>query len=376
MILYFRKILLFLLISQLIGLGIIFPYYAFFGQSSIFLRYFAVGLSIFALFTFASVWFRKNWALWSVLTLVSFKLTLDLYAWSVNLDRSLPLWISEFINLGIIGIAFQATIPAHSKVTVPQKIYYGSVLALAAIIGIWGMFFPENSFQVLPFRVPPLHARFLGAMYLSGATFMGLNILATRWAEVRVVTPMISIWTGMLGIISLFHLPAFDWTRIQVWIWFFAYISFPLIAAWIAWQQRLQSEHPSSSPVSSLLRTYLLLQSLLVTGLALSLLLAPNSMATIWPWKITPLLAHIYGAPFLSYGLGGLYAISQRSWLELRILVYSTLVFTLGVLLASLYHINLFNFSRLAAWLWFGGFTLSCLALGLFGTIPTLRSQH
>jgi hypothetical protein len=187
---------------------------------------------------------------------------------------------------------------------------------------------------------------------------------------------MIAIWTGMLGIVSLFHLEAFDWGRIQVWIWFIAYIGFPLIAAWVAWQQRSQTEHPPGLPLSNRFRTYLYVQGGLVTGLALSLLFAPGWMATLWPWKITPILAHIYSAPFLSYGLGSLYALSQRTWLEVRILVYATLVFTLGVLLASLCHVNLFNFGRLAPWLWFGGFAFSSAALALFGTMPTLQSQH
>jgi hypothetical protein len=273
-------------------------------------------------------------------------------------------------------MTFKVRHQSYSNIIISQKIFYGSVLLLAAVIGIWGMFIPENSFQVLPFKVPQLHARFIGAMYLSGATFMGLSIFAAQWAEVRVVTPMISIWTGTLGIISLFYLSAFDWTRIQVWLWFFAYISFPLIAAWIAWQQRSHLERPTGFPLSNLLQTCLRFQSLLVTGLALSLLLVPAWMATVWPWKITPLLAHIYSAPFLSYGIGGLYAASQRTWTEVRIFFYSTLVFTLGVLAASLYHANLFNFGRPSSWLWFGGFALSSLTFALSVAMPTLRSQH
>ncbi|NJK29616.1 MAG: hypothetical protein HC851_15645 [Acaryochloris sp. RU_4_1] len=372
---YLHKVLLFLLTAQFVGVGFAFPYYTWFQQNSIELRIFAAILAAFALFTLVSVGFRKSWVMWAVLVVVSFKLTIDLYAWSLNLDRSCLLWGSTAINLGIIGIAFQSPAPTLSTVTLSQKIYYGFVLGLALLIGLWGMFFPAQVLQVLPFMVPPLHARFLGAMYLSGATFMGLNIGATHWAEVRVVTPMISIWTGMLGIISLFHLSNFDWARIQVWIWFIAYIAYPLIAAWIAWQQRSQSGHPPGLPLSSVLRTYLLLQGGLVTGLALILLVAPQGMVTVWPWKITPLLAQIYSAPFLSYGLGSLYTSTQRTWLEVRIVIYATLVFTLSVLLASLYHAQLFNFANPSPWFWFGGFILSSLALGLFGMLPTLRTQ-
>jgi hypothetical protein len=371
-----RKILLFLLIVQYIGVGIVFPYYTFVGQDSIGLCVFAVVLSAFALLTLSSVWFRKSWAMWAVLTLVSFKITIDLYAWAINLDRSLLLLVSELINFGVISIAFQSKMPIRLEITQPQKIFYGFVLVLAATIGIWGIFFPANVLQVLPFMVPPMHSRFLGSMYLSGATFMGLNILAKQWAEVRVVTPMIAIWTGMLGVISLFHLSVFDWGRVQVWIWFIAYISFPLIAAWIAWQQRSQTNPAEGLPLSNRLRTYLYFQGGLVTLLALSLLIAPSWMVTLWPWKITPILAHIYSAPFLSYGLGSLYAVSQETWREVRIVIYATLVFTVGVLLASLHHANLFDFGIFSTWLWFGGFTISSLALALFGTTPALRSQH
>jgi hypothetical protein len=160
-----------------------------------------------------------------------------------------------------------------------------------------------------------------------------------------------------------------------VWIWFIAYIAYPLLAAWIAWQQRSQAGHPPGLPLSKVLRTYLLLQGGLVTGLALILLVVPQGMAMVWPWKITPLLAQIYSAPFLSYGLGSLYASIQRTWLEVRIVIYATLVFTLGVLLASVYHAKLFNFANLSPWFWFGGFILSSLSLGLFGRLPMLRTQ-
>jgi hypothetical protein len=376
MTLHLRKTLLFLVIVQCIGLGIVFPYYAFVDQGSIGLRIFSIFLSVFALFTLGSLWSRKSWAMWAVLALVSFKLTLDLYAWAIHLDRSPLIFVSTFINFSVIGIAFRSRISASSEITGSQKTFYGFVLALAAMIGIWGLFFPAQVLQVLPFSVPPLHSRFLGSMYLSGATFMGLNILAKQWAEVRVVTPMIAIWTGMLGIISLFHLSAFDWERVQVWVWFFAYISFPLIAAWIAWQQRSQNTPTEGLPLSDYLRTYLYLQGGLLTLLALSLLIAPSWMVTLWPWKITPILAHIYGAPFLSYGLGSLYVVSQQTWQEVRIVIYATLVFMVGVLLASLHHIKLFDFGIFATWLWFCGFAISSLTLALFGTIPRLRSQH
>ncbi|HEX9926715.1 MAG TPA: hypothetical protein VGD99_28975, partial [Anaerolineae bacterium] len=160
-----------------------------------------------------------------------------------------------------------------------------------------------------------------------------------------------------------------------VWVWFVAYIGYPLIAAWIAWQQRRQRDHLVGPPLSTMLCSYFYLQGGIVTILALSLLLFPTLMTTLWPWNITPVLAHIYSAPFLSYGLGSLYAARQQTWAEVRIVVYATLVFTLGVLSASLLHAGLFDFGAVSAWLWLGGFALATLALVLFSSVPALRNK-
>jgi len=248
-------------------------------------------------------------------------------------------------------------------------VFYGCVLALALCIGVWGMVLPALADWVLPFPVPPLHARFLGAMYLSGATFMALSTGARQWAEVRVVTPMIAIWTGMLGIVSVLHLAAFDWSRKQVWVWFVAYLAFPIVAAWIAWQQRREHDQPAGVGLPASLRGYLLVQGLVVTGLALCLLLLTETMTAVWPWRITPVLAQIYSAPFLSYGLGSMVAARQRTWREIRIVVYATLLFVVGVLVASLLHMSLFSFAGPAAWLWFGGFAVCALALATAGLV-------
>jgi hypothetical protein len=247
-----------------------------------------------------------------------------------------------------------------------QKVFYGFVLALAAVVGVWGLFLPLQVDRVLPFLVPPLHARFLGSMYLSGATFMALGILAKRWAEMRIVTPMIAIWTGTLCVVSLFYLELFHWSRVQVWIWFLAYTIYPLVALWIAWRRRKEREPGPGGPSSRGARTSLTILGVVTTALAVALLVAPAAMTAVWPWRISPVLAQIYGAPFLSYGIGSWIASRPRPWSEARIVVISTAVFTLLVLGASIVHRGLFDPGRPATWVWFGGLFVASVALLTF----------
>jgi hypothetical protein len=254
-----------------------------------------------------------------------------------------------------------------------HRIYFAAVGLLALWVGVWGYFIPGHVDVALPWLVPPLHARFLGAMYLSGTTFMVGCLLARQWAEVRVVLPMIAIWTGMLLVVSLLHLGEFNPAVPPTYVWFAAYLIYPLIAVWLAWRHRHAAGPAGGAEALPLVvRLYLLAQGGVVTLLALALLLAPGVLATVWPWKITPLLAQLYSAPFLSYGLGSLLLATRRTWLETRIALAAMWVFALGVLLASLIHNALFALSSPATWLWFASFVVATLALAFLGVLAWL----
>lgn len=244
------------------------------------------------------------------------------------------------------------------------KIYFAAVGLLALWVGVWGYFIPAHVDEAIPWLVPPLHARFLGGMYLSGAAFMVAGIFSHRYDEVKIVIPMIAIWTGMLFIVSLFYLGEFDYSRPQVWIWFGAYLVYPAIGLWVAWSNRNLKEPHDGTALPAWVRGYLLVQGVLVALLSLSLLLAPDFMVNIWPWKITHMLAQIYSAPFLSYAFGSLMLSRRETWSEARAVLIGTVVFAICILLASIIHRSLFSFANASTWIWFGGFTIASSVLG------------
>jgi hypothetical protein len=365
--------ILVLLLPQLVGALVLFPHYTF-TQADTDLQVFAVGVALFSLLTVAGLWLGRPWALWATLVFVSCKATIMLFAWSTDFDRIGPL-ISAPLLAVIVVLVFREAVAPVRQVTAYQRALYGCVFAFAAWVAVWGLFLPAQIGSRLPLTVPPMHARFLGAMYLSGSVFMLFAMLAREWHEVRVATVILAVWTGMLGLISVLNLSAFDWSRGPLWFWFVAYIGFPLVALWIAWCQRSETAHPDVEPISGALRAYFYVQGAVAVPLAVCLVLAPSAMTTVWPWSIPALVAHIYGAPFLAYGLGSLYAARQRSWSEVRIVVYGTLVFALSVLIASTLHANLFDPRSPSAWLWFGAFGLATVALTAFALLPSLRSD-
>lgn len=244
------------------------------------------------------------------------------------------------------------------------KIYFAAVGLLALWVGVWGYFIPTQVDKAIPWLVPPLHARFLGSMYLSGMTFMIAGIFSRRYFEVKVMIRVIAVWTGMLFVVSLFYLGEFDFSRGPVWFWFGAYILYPAIALWLMWRDRNQKEEIQGTPLPGWVKTYLLVQGILVALLAAALLFAPDMMVDVWPWKITRLLAQIYSAPFLAYGLSSWMISRASTWQEARVIVMGTFVFALGVLLASFIHRGLFSLANPSALIWFGGFIVATIMLG------------
>ena len=251
-----------------------------------------------------------------------------------------------------------------TRVSPVMKLYFAAVGALALWVGYWGFFAPADVATAIPWSVPPLHARFLGSMYLSGALMMGGCIMARTWCEVRVIVPMISIWTGFLFIVSLLHLEEFDPALTQTAVWFGAYLLYPLIAILFAGRHRGGGGDPDHvADLAGWLGPYLNLQGVILTVFGLMLLLLTPVMVPAWPWKITPLLANLYAAPFLSYGIGSLMLARERSWAHIRIGIAGTLLFAACVLGASIVHRALFSPADIADWLWFTAFAAGVAAL-------------
>lgn len=244
-----------------------------------------------------------------------------------------------------------------------HRVFFAAVGLFALWVGVWGYFTPARIDKAIPWMVPPLHARFLGSMYLSGAVLMLGGMLSRRWAQARVINTMIYLWTGMLFVVSLFYWGEFDWSRTQVWFWWFAYLVYPLIALAYAWKYRHEpAERTDAMPRWAVL--YLRIQAVLVSVLALALLFFPQTMIPLWPWKITPLLAQIYSSPFLSYGIASWMMAARPSWVEARASLLGTFVFAACVLLASWMHRGLFSMAENSDRLWFIAFGVATVLLG------------
>ena len=235
--------------------------------------------------------------------------------------------------------------------------YFFVVLWFTLWVGYIGFFRPEEILRALPWPVPGLHARFIGALYLSATVFLGLAMFASGWARMRVVVAIALAWTGWLLVVTIVHWEAFDPGRVQVRFWLVAYLAFPVVAAWLAWRGR--SSAPDETPdahdaigpawVVACLRAAGVL--LLVT--AVLMFVTPGLVARLWPWKLSDFLAQVYSGPVLGYAVGCLAMARLRRWSAAQIPAVGMAVFAALAIVASLRHLELFARGGVATIVWF-----------------------
>jgi hypothetical protein len=249
-----------------------------------------------------------------------------------------------------------------------QRIFFAVICAAALLVAVLGLFNPAYLASIFTWlELPPLHARFVGAIYAFGAVFMAGCLAARYQAEVRWAVQLIGIWTGMLLIISLLNLGVFDFELLPVQIWFASYIIYPFISFWMTLQQPhlMRAGDLPGPALAGGAKGSLFIQGILFALLAALLFFAPAFVSTLWPWKVTPVLAQMYAGPLLSYGIGSLLFSRQEKWLGVRAILPGMLIFSATTVVISFLHMDLFSFNEIPDLLWFGWYILASLILAL-----------
>jgi hypothetical protein len=252
-----------------------------------------------------------------------------------------------------------------------HRAYFFVVIWFTLWVGCFGFFKPEEILRALPWPVPPLHARFVGAIYLGASTFLALSLFARSLAAVRTVVRIAFWWTGWLLVVTFLHWSAFDFARVQTWFWVVAYIAFPLAAAWLAWgpgAPRAEFAAGDCWQGRALAHVTFGFGGAFLVLAAISFF-APSWAVAVWPWKLTPFLAQVYSGPILAFGIGLVEIARRRSRVEARFPALGLLVAASLGIVASLRHAPLFVAGSLSRTIWFATLgAIVCYSLVLTAT--------
>lgn len=260
------------------------------------------------------------------------------------------------------------------EIAVRERVYF-AVIAVAALFVSWlGFFKPAQMEKSFTWAVlPPLHARFVAALYLFGGVYMLGCLVARYLAQVRPALPAVVLFTGLLLVVTLLNPDAFDYDLVPPKVWTLSYIVYPLIAIGLYLNMRRRpGVTPPGPPLPRWARDVLVAQAVVfgVTGIAL--LFARDTMVDLWPWPITNGLAQFYGGPFIAYAWTSWAYSRSRTWKEAITVLPAMLAFVGATLVVSIIHDELFSASDVEDWVWFGVFgVLTVTMAGMCATALT-----
>ena len=207
--------------------------------------------------------------------------------------------------------------------------------------------------------LPPLDARFVGALYLWGTVLL---VGALRSHDPKMWWPAtiaVATFTTSLGVLTALNSNAFDVRLTGVKVWILCYSAFPVSTLAVAWRYRRSRNATALGadgrwPASERSRA---LQGLagLFLAVGLGLLFGRDVMVGVWPWDVSKGVAQFYGGPFVTLAWCS-WAYSRSAPSDRRPFALSMTMFGLVILAVSLRHRDQFDFSRPSTTVWFGGF--------------------
>ena len=238
-----------------------------------------------------------------------------------------------------------------------QFLFVGLVLLAA---GGSLFFFADEARLLWPWQVGSFNTLFLGAIYLAAFAVVMVALWYGRWSPVRLVLPMVFVFTATVLLVSVLHLGRFDFARWSTWLWFMLYAAVPANAAIHMWRYR-------EMPVPAVFTTPMPWRVVL-TGLAVLLglygvgmFLAPEVFTYFWPWPVDGFHGRLYSVAFTTLAVGALGLTSLAAPLERLTLGvgYSTLgLFALFSVVIADARLGSINMAEPGTLMWFSLFGL------------------
>ena len=173
----------------------------------------------------------------------------------------------------------------------------------------------------------PLAAAFLGGGYWASVSIEALAGRQAVWANARIAVPTVFVFTVLTLAATLMHLNQFHLgsqfaagTRIVTWGWLAVYVLVPVLMLIVLVVQASTPgvDPPRSAPLPNWLLATLAIQAVVLLGFGVALFAAPGQAASLWPWKLTPLLAEATGAWLISLGVAAGHSLLERDARRLR----------------------------------------------------------
>jgi hypothetical protein len=216
--------------------------------------------------------------------------------------------------------------------------------------------FPKIAATTWPWALPPLAARFMGALLLGGAA-CSFACLRSRNSRCLFVMVLLAVGDALIALSGLLAIAEIGPTPRMIGFVAFFLGTALLLALVMLPPARKAATSPQRTPVARALRGFFLIHLLVVLPVGLTMYFLPSRAQLLWPWQMTPINVRLIGSFFFGAAFISLWALRQQSWESLRPVLVLYAWFASLATVASLIHLSLFDPGRTATWAFFALYT-------------------
>ena len=245
---------------------------------------------------------------------------------------------------------------------------------LLLLVGGSLFFFPEFARPRWVWSLTPFNTRFLGAIYLASLVALSMLLVTHRRAlAIRLMVPMMWVFTTVVLVVSCLQIEQFDLTRRTTAIWFGVYAADCLGSSYYLWHYR-KPIFTVSQPLPRRWQRYLQWQAAVLGVYGFGLLLLPAQFGLFWPWPLDALHCQLYSGMFLTGAAGA--ALLSRQATAMELWAFGLIQLTLsGLVLVGVVIVDIsvrrINWGSFGNWAWMG----AVLLLAIAGLVLVLASR-
>lgn len=241
---------------------------------------------------------------------------------------------------------------------------------LTLIFGPALVIFSESTRTFWSWEIQPaMSAVWVGAGYIFGACAITTMLVVGSWRSGLVA--IIATWPFaiVMFVATMLHTDRFFLGTLNFYIWLAIYIILPVALPVIWWLNR--GRDPGLQPGDFLIPKALSvgagIAGIILILISLLMIVSPTTAAGYWPWSLTPLMSQVIGGWIMFLGTGLCCLFFERRYIAYRYFLPSAGFWMALLFVASFFHLDNFNFTRIGSWFWFvlTGL-LSVIIFGLF----------
>jgi hypothetical protein len=223
---------------------------------------------------------------------------------------------------------------------------------------------------------PVINARLMGVMYANALILVGIGMLQTSWARVRIVMVLITLFSILATVMTFVYLNPFlahPWFHLTYWLGMYLVLCFSAPYVLVTEERRHGGRLPIEVPLDTATRLLTGALALISLICALALYFRLDAVNQVLPWELPPLVGGLIGVLFTTHAAAYAWALWDGDWLRIRPIFWQAPPTALLFILLPLLHPgDLRPHSGIALILYY--FVAGLALLASLGTILSYRS--